>query len=142
MKIAFTTSDNLHINAHFGSARKIDVYEVDKAGYTFVTTLKFDGNLNEDGNEDKLLPKIEALHDCTIVYVSTIGGSAAARLIKQKITPIKAQSEEQEIADVLTKLVQTLNGSPPPWLRKALLQRNPVLDELDQLDEIKEEVTV
>jgi nitrogen fixation protein NifX len=142
MKIAFTTSDNLHINAHFGSARKIDVYEVDKAGYIFVTTLKFDGNLNEDGNEDKLLPKIEALHDCTIVYVSTIGGSAAARLIKQKITPIKAQSEEQEITDVLTKLVQTLNGSPPPWLRKALLQRSPVLDELDQLDEIKEEVTV
>lgn len=142
MKIAFTTSDNLHINAHFGSARKIDVYEIDKAGYIFVTTLKFDGNLNEDGNEDKLLPKIEALHDCTIVYVSTIGGSAAARLIKQKITPIKAQSEEQEITDVLTKLVQTLNGSPPPWLRKALLQRSPVLDELDQLDEIKEEVTV
>jgi nitrogen fixation protein NifX len=123
MKIAFTTSDNAHINAHFGSAKKIDVYEVDKAGYNFVETLKFDGNLNEDGNEDKLLPKIEALHDCTIVYVSTIGGSAAARLIRKKITPVKAQSEEQEIAEVLTKLVETLNGNPPPWLRKALLTR-------------------
>jgi nitrogen fixation protein NifX len=123
MKIAFTTSNNIHINAHFGSAKKIDVYEVDKAGYNFVETLKFDGNLNEDGNEDKLLPKIEALYDCTIVYVSTIGGSAAARLIKKKITPVKAQSEEQEIAEVLTKLVETLNGNPPPWLRKALLAR-------------------
>lgn len=142
MKIAFTTSDNIHINAHFGSARKIDVYEVDQTQYEFVETLRFDGNLNEDGNEDKLQPKIAALHDCTIVYVSTIGGSAAARLIKQKITPIKAQSEDQEITDVLTKLVQTLNGSPPPWLRKALLQRSSVLDELDQLDDIKEEVTV
>src|SRR5579883_1601039 len=142
MKIAFTTGDNIHINAHFGSARRIDVYEVDQTKYEFVETLRFDGNLNEDGNEDKLQPKIEALHDCTIVYVSTIGGSAAARLIKQKITPIKAQSEEQEITDVLTKLVQTLNGSPPPWLRKAPLQRSPALDELDQLDDIKEEVTV
>jgi len=142
MKIAFTTSDNVRITAHFGSAKKIDVYEVDQNRYDFVETLRFDGNLSEDGNEDKLLPKIEALYDCTIVYVSTIGGSAAARLIKQKITPIKAQSEEQEIADVLTKLVQTLNGSPPPWLRKALLQRSPALDELDQLDDIKEEVTV
>jgi len=131
MKIAFTTSDNIHINSHFGSARKIDVYEVDQNEYSFVETLKFDGNLNEDGNEDKLLPKIEALHDCTIVYVSTIGGSAAARLIKQKITPIKAQSEEQEITDVLTNLVKTLNGSPPPWLRKALVQRTAVLDDLD-----------
>jgi nitrogen fixation protein NifX len=138
MKIAFTTIDNVHINAHFGSAKKIDVYEVDQTRYEFVETLRFDGNLNEDGNEDKLLPKIEALHDCTIVYVSTIGGSAAARLIKRKITPIKAQSEEQEIAEVLTKLVQTLNSNPPPWLRKALQQRSPALDELD---DVKEEVT-
>jgi nitrogen fixation protein NifX len=142
MKIAFTTNDNTHINAHFGSAQKIDVYNVDQSGYSFVETIKFDGNLNENGNEDKLQPKIEALHDCTIVYVSTIGGSAAARLIKQKITPVKAQSEEQEITDVLTNLVKTLNGNPPPWLRKVLQQRNPVLDELDQLDETKEEVTV
>jgi nitrogen fixation protein NifX len=139
MKIAFTTSDHVHVNAHFGSAKRIDVYEVDQQQYEFVNTLYFDGNLNEDGNEDKLLPKIEALHDCTIVYVSTIGGSAAARLIKQKITPIKAQSEDQEITDLLTKLVQTLNGSPPPWLRKALLQRSPALDELE---DSKEEVTL
>ncbi|NJL89991.1 MAG: nitrogen fixation protein NifX [Coleofasciculaceae cyanobacterium SM2_1_6] len=135
MKIAFTTSDNIHIDAHFGSAKKIDVYEVDQASYSFVTTLKFDGELKEDGNEDKLLPKIEALRDCTIVYVSTIGGTAAARLIKHKITPIKAQSEEQEITDVLTKLVQTLNGNPPPWLRKALQKPRLALDDLDQVDQ-------
>jgi nitrogen fixation protein NifX len=142
MKIAFTTSDNVHINAHFGSAKKIDVYEVNRTSYDFVKTLRFDGDLKEDGNEDKLLPKIEALRDCTIVYVSTIGGTAAARLIKNKITPIKAQSEEQEITDVLTKLVQTLNGNPPPWLRKALQNPRPVLDELDQPEEIKEKVTL
>lgn len=142
MKIAFTTTDHIHINAHFGSAKKIDVYDVDQTKYEFVGTLWFDGNLNEDGNEDKLAPKIEALRDCTIVYVSTIGGSAAARLIKQKITPIKAQSEDQEIVEVLAKLVHTLNGNPPPWLRKALLQRSPALDELDQIDDIKEEVAV
>ncbi len=120
MKIAFTTSDRIHINAHFGWAKKIDVYEISQSGYEFVETLKFDGDLKEDGNEDKLLPKIEALNDCTIVYVSAIGGSAAARLIKQRITPVKAQSEEQEIGDVLNKLVQTLNGNPPPLVEKSV----------------------
>jgi nitrogen fixation protein NifX len=132
MKIAFTTSDRIHINAHFGWAKKIDVYEVSKEGYQFLETLNFDGDLKEDGNEDKLLPKIEALYDCTIVYVSAIGGSAAARLIKKKITPVKARSEEEEIAEVLNKLVQTLNGNPPPWLRKALQQNNSALDELEE----------
>lgn len=120
MKIAFTTKDSEHINAHFGWASRVDVYEVDTEGYTFLETLEFKGDLKEDGNEDKLEPKLQALKDCTIVYVAAIGGSAAARLIRKNITPVKAQTEEDEIQDVLTRLVQTLNGSPPPWLRKAL----------------------
>ncbi|MDJ0713112.1 MAG: nitrogen fixation protein NifX [Prochloraceae cyanobacterium] len=120
MKIAFTTQDKVHINAHFGSAKTIDVYDVSTEGYNFVNTLEFNGNLKQDGNEDKLVPKIEALSDCTIVYVAAIGGSAAARLINRKVTPIKARSEEEEIEQILTNLVKTLKGNPPPWLRKAL----------------------
>jgi len=51
-----------------------------------------------------------------------IGGSAAARLIRKKITPLKAQSEEEEVLAILDKLVKTLNGNPPPWLRKVIQQ--------------------
>jgi nitrogen fixation protein NifX len=130
MKIAFTTEDQIHINSHFGWAKKIDVYDVTTEGYQFLQTLTFEGDLREDGNEDKLLPKLEALKDCTIVYVSAIGGSAAARLIKNKITPVKAQSETEKIETVLIKLVVTLKGNPPPWLRKALQQRSPAFEEL------------
>lgn len=122
MKVAFTTSDGVHVNAHFGWAKQIAVYDVTPEGFQFSETLGFSGELKEDGNEDKLLPKINALVGCTIVYVSAIGGSAAARLIKHKITPIKAQSEQEEIEDLLTRLVTTLQGTPPPWLRKVLQQ--------------------
>jgi nitrogen fixation protein NifX len=135
MKIAFTTSDRVHINAHFGWAKKIDVYEISQDGYEFLETLKFEGDLKEDGNEDKLTPKVDALADCTIVYVSAIGGSAAARLIKKRVTPIKARSETEEIGDVLTKLVETLKGNPPPWLRKALQQKSQALEELEEEEE-------
>ncbi len=120
MKIAFTTSDHVHINAHFGWAKEIDVYEISDKGYDFLETLTFEGDLKEDGNEDKITPKLQAIEDCTIVYVTAIGGSAAARLIKKGVTPVKAKSEEEEINEILTKLVQTLKGNPPPWLRKAL----------------------
>ena len=131
MKVAFTTSDRIHINAHFGWAKEIDIYEVTMEGYQFVDTLSFNGELKEDGNEDKLIPKIEALAGCTIVYVSAIGGSAAARLIRKRITPIKAKSEEEEIAEVLNKLVLTLQGNPPPWLRKALQPPSHDFDDLE-----------
>ncbi|MDJ0619485.1 MAG: nitrogen fixation protein NifX [Calothrix sp. MO_192.B10] len=120
MKIAFTTSDRVHINAHFGWAKEIDVYEVSPEGYKFLETLKFDGDLKQDGKDDKLVPKLDALNDCTIVYVSAIGGIAAARLIKKRVTPVKAKSDSDEIITILNKLVQTLKGNPPPWLRKAL----------------------
>lgn len=36
-----------------------------------------------------------------------------------KIHPIKVPQPEA-IADILTKLQDVLNGTPPPWLRKAL----------------------
>lgn len=134
MKVAFTTSDRVHINAHFGWAKEIDVYDVSPEGYQFLNTISFTGELKEDGNEDKLVPKIEALSDCTIVYVSAIGGSAAARLIRKRITPVKAKSEDDEIAEVLTKLVQTLKGNPPPWLRKVLQQQSQNIDELDETE--------
>jgi nitrogen fixation protein NifX len=120
MKIGFTTTDRVHINAHFGWAKDIDIYEISDQGYQFLETLHFDGELKEDGNESKLAAKLEALSDCTIVYVAAIGGSAAARLIKKGVTPVKAKSETEEITEVLNKLVKTLKGNPPPWLRKAL----------------------
>lgn len=137
MKIAFTTSDNVHINAHFGWAKQIDVYEISDNGYEFLETLKFEGDLKQDGNEDKVTPKLEALYDCTIVYVSAIGGTAAAKLIKNGVTPVKAKSDDDKIRDVLDKLVLTLKGSPPPWLRKALQQKPTSFE-----DDLEEETVV
>ncbi|MFM7370810.1 MAG: nitrogen fixation protein NifX, partial [Sphaerospermopsis kisseleviana] len=115
----------------------IDVYEITDEGYQLLETLTFDGDLKEDGNEDKITPKLEALKDCTIVYVVAIGGSAAARLIKHGVTPVKAKSEEEKIEEILTKLVQTLKGNPPPWLRKALGQKKS-----NFLEEIENEAAV
>ena len=137
MKIAFTTNDRVHVNTHFGAAEEIDVYEISDSGYKFIETLKFGGDLKEDGNESKLAPKLEALVDCTIVYVVAIGGSAAARLIKKGVTPIKAREDEEEITSILNKLVKTLKGNPPPWLRKALQQKTQSFE-----DELEEEAKV
>jgi nitrogen fixation protein NifX len=134
MKVAFTTSDRIHINAHFGWAKEIDVYDVTPEGFSFDKTLEFSGDLKEDGNEDKLTPKIEALKGCTIIYVAAIGGSAAARLIRSNVTPVKARSESETIDELLIELVKTLKGNPPPWLRKVLQQESKALNFEDEDD--------
>ena len=121
MKVAFATQDQQRVDAHFGWAKHLAVYEVTAEGSTFVQNFGFGDNLAEDGDEDKLAPKLAAIADCAIVYVAAIGGSAAARVVASRIHPIKVNTPES-IADILVKLQDVVKGVPPPWLRKALLK--------------------
>ena len=131
MKIAFATQDQQRVDAHFGWARHLAVYEIDAGGYRFVESLPFGSDLAEDGNEDKLAPKLAAIGDCALLYVAAIGGSAAARVVALKIHPVKVP-EPRPILDILDQLLQVLQGTPPPWLRKALAKgqvRTPDFDD-------------
>src|SRR5450631_3247071 len=124
MKVAFATEDGRHVDAHFGWAKSIAIYDVTPEECRFVTAFEFTGNLQEDGNEDKLSPKLEAIKDCAILYVAAIGGSGAARVVASKIHPIKV-NEPEAIDAILDKLQVVLAGSPPPWLRKAMRKDAP-----------------
>ncbi|MDP3743571.1 MAG: nitrogen fixation protein NifX [Methylotenera sp.] len=121
MKIAFATQDLKRVDAHFGWAKNIAIYELTPTGHQFIEAIQFDGDLKEDGDEDKLAPKLDVIKDCALLYVAAIGGSAAARVIAHKIHPIKV-SEPEVIEEVLVKLKDVLNGTPPPFLRKAMLR--------------------
>ncbi len=136
MKIAFATQDQQRVDAHFGWAKHLAVYEISPAGYGFVQDFGFGEDLAEDGNEDKLAPKLEAIKDCAIVYVAAIGGSAAARVVASKIHPIKV-TQPEPILEILDKLQGVLQGTPPPWLRKALLKDQPREVDFDSDDEVR-----
>ncbi|WP_437558539.1 nitrogen fixation protein NifX [Acidithiobacillus sulfuriphilus] len=121
MKIAFATQDMKRVDAHFGWAKNVAIYEITPDGYQFLEAVQFDGELAEDGNEDKLAPKLDAIKDCAILYVAAIGGSGAARVVAMKVHPIKVNDPES-ITDILNKLQVVLRDAPPPWLRKAMLK--------------------
>lgn len=121
MKVAFATEDLHHVDAHFGWAKNIAVYDVTPEDIHFVNLFEFKGDLQEDGNEDKLGPKLQAIADCAILYVAAIGGSGAARVVAKNIHPIKVNTPEV-IEEILVRLQSTLKGTPPPWLRKAMLK--------------------
>lgn len=136
MKIAFATQDQQRVDAHFGWAKHLAVYEIDANGHRFVQTFPFGEDLAEDGNEDKLAPKLEAIKDCAIVYVAAIGGSAAARVVATKIHPIKV-TQPEPILELLDKMQEVLKGTPPPWLRKALMKDQ---DKVESFEDDEEEV--
>jgi nitrogen fixation protein NifX len=136
MKIAFATQDQQRVDAHFGWAKHLAVYDVTADGYRFVDDFGFGEDLAEDGDEDKLAPKLDAIRDCAIVYVAAIGGSAAARVVAAKIHPIKVTAPEP-ILDILDKLQEVVKGTPPPWLRKALAKGAEKTVDFESDDEVK-----
>ena len=119
MKVAFATQDLERIDAHFGWAKNLAIYDLTPEGWSLDKVEAFTGDLKEDGDEDKLAPKLEALKGVSILVVAAIGGSGAARVVAQNIHPMKVP-EPEPIEGMLEKLRQVLNGTPPPWLRKVM----------------------
>lgn len=119
MKIAFATQDLKRVDAHFGWAKNIAIYDLEPEGFALDQVVEFEGDLKEDGDEDKLAPKLEAIKDCVILYVAAIGGSGAARVVAQNIHPMKV-NEPEPIEGLLIRLQDVLKGTPPPWLRKVM----------------------
>ncbi|MBI3584733.1 MAG: nitrogen fixation protein NifX [Nitrospinae bacterium] len=115
MKIAFATKDNITVNDHFGWCRTFAVYNVDRENFKFIEFR----NVHEGRDEmDKIDKRIEAIKDCTILYCSEIGATAAARVVRSRIHPMKSSGAES-IEEILNKLITVLK-KPPIWLRKVL----------------------
>ncbi|CAI7980014.1 MULTISPECIES: nitrogen fixation protein NifX [Parafrankia] len=122
LKIAFATSDGHAVDQHFGWCRRFDVYEVGPEGFHLFETREL--GPAEDDEEDKIASRLAAVVDCAILNVCDIGGTAAAKVVKARIHPMKVPVGT-EIDALLAKFVGVLAGNPPPWLRKVLRAHSP-----------------
>jgi nitrogen fixation protein NifX len=120
IKVAFATTDMIHVNQHFGSAKSFAVYAVDPEHAELLEAAQF-GELAQDGNEDKLSVKIQLLDGCAAVYCQAIGASAIKQIIAQGIQPIKVH-EGSTIKSLITDLQTEMKSGPSSWLAKAISQ--------------------
>jgi nitrogen fixation protein NifX len=119
MKVAFASTDKIHIDEHFGKAEQFYIWNIGPEVAEFSGVLQV--NEGDGDTDDRIEARSAALSDCALVYVGQIGGPAAARLVAKRIHPIKSK-ECEPITVVVEKLQQVLKGNPPPWLRKAMLK--------------------
>ncbi|RMD73508.1 MAG: nitrogen fixation protein NifX [Bacteroidetes bacterium] len=117
MKVAFASTDKVHIDEHFGRAEQFYIYEIGPDSSEFAGVAQVGDE--EAHTDDRIEARCAALADCALVYVGQIGGPAAARLVAKRIHPLKSRNAEP-IADVVEKLQDVLKTNPPPWLRKAM----------------------
>ncbi len=117
IKVAFATKDMEHINAHFGGALEFVVYNVSAEGFGLSGVVKTDTSALE--GDSKTDYKVKALEGINIMYCESIGGTAAAKVIRAGIHPMKVQ-EPVSIESVLVDLVKMINGNPPPWVKRIM----------------------
>jgi len=125
MKIAFTTSSGETIDQHFGQCQSFHIWEVgpDEASFLEAVTVGEHGG----DEEDRIAVRAELLSECAIVYTMQIGGPAAAKLVAQKIHPMKTTTEVS-LKDTIERFQEVLRGNPPPWLRKAMNSDKPIMN--------------
>jgi nitrogen fixation protein NifX len=120
VRVALASQEGKALDAHFGFARRLMVYDVTARGHRLIKVLRFAAE-GPDGAEDgdKIARKVEALAGCHIVCALAIGPPAAARVIQANIHPIRVGTPEP-IEATIARVQNMMNVEPPWWLRKLL----------------------
>jgi nitrogen fixation protein NifX len=119
IRVACASNGGEQLDGHFGSCAQFLIYQVSKDEIRLID-VRSSTNLGEmTVTDDKNTARAKLINDCHILYVVSIGGPPAAKVVKESIHPIKVpQSGAAPI--ILTQLQTVLAGTPPPWLAKIM----------------------
>lgn len=116
IRVAIASNNGEQLDGHFGSCLRFLVYQVNADSCQLVDVRS---TLDAEFAEDRNSWRTELIKDCQVLYVVSIGGPAAAKVIKFGLYPIK-KNQGAAAADILAQLQQVMRQSPPPWLAKLL----------------------
>jgi nitrogen fixation protein NifX len=116
IRVAVASDSDEDLNAHFGSCRRFLVYQIN-AGECRLVSLR--STTGADEAEDSSAFRAELIRDCHVLFVQSIGGPAAAKVINAGIYPLK-YAEAKPAREYLDELRKKMASLPPPWLAKAM----------------------
>lgn len=120
IRVAITSNNDEMIDGHFGSCLRFLIYEVNNTAWQLVDVRPVCCSENGLSRTDYL---ITLLHDCNVLATLSIGGPAAAKVVRANIHPIK-RPMPQPSEELLSPLQQVIAGVPAPWLRKILEEQS------------------
>lgn len=114
--VAVASNNGEQLNGHFGSCIRFLVYQITSDSCELVDIRSA---IEADLSDDRNAFRTQLIKDCQVLYVQSIGGPAAAKVVRAGIYPIK-NIDGGEAREVLARLQQVMENSPPPWLSKIL----------------------
>ena len=116
VRVAIASDKDDTLSGHFGSCLRFLVYQVSPAEIRLVDIRD---TMDAEFAEDRNLWRARLIGDCHVCYVVSIGGPAAAKVIRADIYPIKIPDGGPAL-DILKPFQVAMVESPPPWLLKIL----------------------
>ena len=116
IRIAVASNNGEQLDGHFGSCLRFLVYQVSPES---VDLVDIRSALDSDLAEDKNAFRADLINDCQVMCVVSIGGPAAAKVVRAGIYPLK-KPQGGNARDVLADLQRVMAGNPPPWMAKLL----------------------
>lgn len=116
IRVAIASNGADQLDGHFGSCPRFLVYQLSVDEMRLIDIRKTDG---ADDAEDKNAFRADLIRDCHVMYVQSIGGPAAAKVVKAGIYPMK-KPDAGSASETLAELQTVMGGHPPPWLAKIL----------------------
>jgi nitrogen fixation protein NifX len=116
IRVAVASNSGANLDGHFGSCLRYLVYQLSGEEARLVDIRSA---LEADYADDKNMFRVDLIRDCQVLYIVSVGGPAAAKVIRADICPMK-KVEGGEALEVLKELQTMMQGTPPPWLAKIL----------------------
>ncbi|MBO9997806.1 MAG: dinitrogenase iron-molybdenum cofactor biosynthesis protein [Cyanobacteria bacterium SID2] len=116
IRVAVASNTGEQLDGHFGSCHRYLIYQLSANDIKLIDVRS---TLEADLSSDKNKFRVDLIKDCPILYVVSIGGPAAAKVIQANIYPMKVEAGGV-IREILADLQKAIATSPPPWLAKIL----------------------
>jgi nitrogen fixation protein NifX len=118
IRVACASNGGELLDGHFGSCQRFLVYQVGPNQLKLIECREIDPSAGEL-QDDKNAYRASLIADCQVLYVASIGGPAAAKVVKQDIHPIK-RPQMGNAREHVAELARALADKAPPWLAKTM----------------------
>lgn len=115
IRVACASNKDEVLDGHFGSCSRFLIYQVSPTGTRLIDVRSID----DSEADDKNAYRASLITDCQVVYVMSVGGPAAAKIVRAGVHPIKVPKGGLA-REKVSALQSVLGTAPPPWLAKVM----------------------
>lgn len=117
IRVAVASNKAEMLDGHFGSCKRFLIYQVSDKDYRLIDIRD---TAESAEAEDKNAARAGLIADCQLLFIGSIGGPAAAKVIRTGAHPIKKPNAVPAV-DEIQALQQVIGKETvPPWLAKAM----------------------